>query len=85
MDQVSTPELMECMFINAIAPFVLNSRLQPIMTTPSDSRPDRYIINVSAMEGKFYRYKMPNHPHTNMAKAAMNMMTNCQKIASLHL
>jgi NAD(P)-dependent dehydrogenase (short-subunit alcohol dehydrogenase family) len=27
------------------------------------------------MEGKFYRYKMANHPHTNMAKAALNMMT----------
>jgi NAD(P)-dependent dehydrogenase (short-subunit alcohol dehydrogenase family) len=53
MEQVSTPELMECMFINAIAPFVLNSRLKPLMTTPEDaSRPDRYIINVSAMEGK---------------------------------
>lgn len=76
MEEVSTPEIMECMFINAIAPFVLNSRLKPLMTTPNDdSRPDRYIINVSAMEGKFYRYKMPNHPHTNMAKAALNMMT----------
>jgi NAD(P)-dependent dehydrogenase (short-subunit alcohol dehydrogenase family) len=41
---------------------------------PND-REDRYIINVSAMEGKFYRYKMANHPHTNMAKAALNMMT----------
>jgi NAD(P)-dependent dehydrogenase (short-subunit alcohol dehydrogenase family) len=40
-----------------------------------DSHDDRYIINVSAMEGKFYRYKMANHPHTNMAKAALNMMT----------
>ena len=39
------------------------------------TRPDRYIVNVSAMEGKFYRYKMPNHPHTNMAKAALNMLT----------
>ena len=39
------------------------------------SHDDRYIINVSAMEGKFYRYKMANHPHTNMAKAALNMMT----------
>jgi NAD(P)-dependent dehydrogenase (short-subunit alcohol dehydrogenase family) len=76
MDEVSTPEVMECMFINAIAPFVLNSRLKPLMTTPAGcDRPDRYIINVSAMEGKFYRYKMPNHPHTNMAKAALNMMT----------
>lgn len=74
MEEVSTPEVMECMFINAIAPFVLNSRLKPLMTIPND-RDDRYIINVSAMEGKFYRYKMANHPHTNMAKAALNMMT----------
>ena len=77
MDEVSTPEIMECMFVNAIAPFVLNSRLQPLMEAPASDpdRPDRYIINVSAMEGKFYRYKMPNHPHTNMAKAALNMLT----------
>ena len=77
MDQVSTPEILECMFVNAIAPFVLNSRLKPLMEAPLNdpSRPDRYIINVSAMEGKFYRYKMPNHPHTNMAKAALNMLT----------
>jgi len=76
MEEVSTPEVMECMFVNAIAPFVLNSRLKPLMTVPrDDNRPDRYIINVSAMEGKFYRYKMPNHPHTNMAKASLNMLT----------
>lgn len=77
MEEVSTPEVMECMFINAIAPFVLNSRLKPLMTIPQDDaiRPDRFVINVSAMEGKFYRYKMANHPHTNMAKAALNMMT----------
>ena len=35
MDQVSTPEIMECTYINAIAPFVLNSRLQPLMTSPA--------------------------------------------------
>ena len=52
MDQVSTPEVMECMFVNAIAPFVLNSRLKPLMEAPAGdaNRPDRYIINVSAME-----------------------------------
>ena len=33
-----------------------------------------FIVNVSAMEGKFYRYKTANHPHTNMAKAALNMV-----------
>lgn len=77
MDEVSTPEVMECMYVNAIAPFVLNSRLKPLMQAPMNDpkRPDRFIINVSAMEGKFYRYKMPNHPHTNMAKAALNMLT----------
>jgi len=77
IDEVSTPEIMECMFVNAIAPFVLNSRLTPLMEAPvkDPERPDRFIINVSAMEGKFYRYKMPNHPHTNMAKAALNMLT----------
>lgn len=75
MEDVSTPEVVETMFINAIAPFVLNSRLKPLMMSGGDNRPDRYIINVSAMEGKFYRYKTPNHPHTNMAKAALNMMT----------
>ena len=52
MEEVSTPELMECMFVNAIAPFVLNSRLKPLMAVPAENRPDRYIINVSAMEGK---------------------------------
>jgi NAD(P)-dependent dehydrogenase (short-subunit alcohol dehydrogenase family) len=76
MDQVSTPEVMECFFVNAIAPFVLNSRLKPLMCAGDDStRPDRFIVNVSAMEGKFYRHKSPNHPHTNMAKSALNMLT----------
>jgi NAD(P)-dependent dehydrogenase (short-subunit alcohol dehydrogenase family) len=76
MDQVSTPEVMECFFVNAIAPFVLNSRLKPLMCFGDDStRPNRFIVNVSAMEGKFTRYKTPNHPHTNMAKSALNMLT----------
>ena len=75
MEDVSTPEVIETMFVNAIAPFVLNSRLKPLMMAGGEDRPDRFIINVSAMEGKFYRYKTPNHPHTNMAKAALNMLT----------
>jgi NAD(P)-dependent dehydrogenase (short-subunit alcohol dehydrogenase family) len=53
MEEVSTPELMECMFVNAMAPFILNARLKPLMAMPAtEQRPDRYIINVSAMEGK---------------------------------
>ena len=37
---------------------------------------DKHIVNVSAVEGQFYRrFKTTRHPHTNMAKAALNMMT----------
>ena len=37
---------------------------------------DKHIVNVSAMEGQFARHtKTDKHPHTNMAKAALNMMT----------
>ena len=74
MHEVSTPELAEVFAINALAPFILNSKLKSLMaaTAPGEYK---FIVNVSAMEGKFYRHKSPNHPHTNMAKAALNMMT----------
>ena len=76
LQEVSLPELVEVMAINAIAPFVLNARLQPLLArTAATYDVDTFIVNVSAMEGKFYRHKTPNHPHTNMAKAALNMMT----------
>lgn len=77
LPQVSTPELVETMFVNAVAPFVLHARLQSLMeSNESDDAPrDRFVVHVSAMEGKFYRHKTPHHPHTNMAKAALNMLT----------
>ena len=63
------------MAINAIAPFVLNAlTAAPGATAATHDVSDTFIVNVSAMEGKFYRHKTPNHPHTNMAKAALNMM-----------
>lgn len=72
--EISTVELLEVQLVNAVAPFILNARLKPLMTRfPSR---DKHIVNVSAMEGVFYRaYKTDKHPHTNMAKAALNMMT----------
>jgi NAD(P)-dependent dehydrogenase (short-subunit alcohol dehydrogenase family) len=72
--EVPTVELLEVHLVNAVAPFVLNGRLKPLMCrVPSE---DKHIVNVSAMEGQFYRaYKGDRHPHTNMAKAALNMMT----------
>ena len=74
MEQVSTVELVEVQVVNSIAPFILNSRLKPLLARSRFER--RFIVNVSAMEGQFARQgKTPYHPHTNMAKAALNMMT----------
>jgi len=75
LEQVSTPELAEVFAINALAPFVINSKLCPVMRRGASAERPRFVVNVSAMEGKFYRHKQPTHPHTNMAKAALNMMT----------
>jgi NAD(P)-dependent dehydrogenase (short-subunit alcohol dehydrogenase family) len=72
--EVPTLELLEVFLVNAIAPFVLNARLKPLMLKQRTF--DKHIVNVSAMEGQFYRaHKTDKHPHTNMAKAALNMMT----------
>ena len=74
LDEVSTVELLETQLVNAVAPFVLNARLKPLMLRTTDR--DKHIVNVSAVEGQFYRrFKTTRHPHTNMAKAALNMMT----------
>ncbi len=72
--EVSTVELLETQLVNAVAPFVLNARLKPLMLRSPER--DKHVVNVSAVEGQFYRkYKTTRHPHTNMAKAALNMMT----------
>ncbi len=72
--EVSAVELLEVQLVNAVAPFVLNARLKELMLRAPGR--DRHIVNVSAGEGQFYRnFKTTRHPHTNMAKAALNMMT----------
>lgn len=72
--EVSSIELLEVQLVNAVAPFVINARLKPLMLRTPER--DKHIVNVSAMEGQFYRnFKTTRHPHTNMAKAALNMMT----------
>ncbi len=74
MAEVPSVELLEVQLVNAIAPFILNARLKPLMLRTPER--DKHIVNVSAMEGQFYRsFKTTRHPHTNMAKAALNMMT----------
>jgi len=74
LSDVLTTELLEVNLINAVAPFILCSKLKPLMMREPTG--DRHIVNVSAMEGIFSRHtKTDKHPHTNMAKAALNMMT----------
>jgi NAD(P)-dependent dehydrogenase (short-subunit alcohol dehydrogenase family) len=72
--EVDAVELLEVQLCNVTAPFVLVSRLRPVMAAAPARR--KYVVNVSAMEGQFSRgYKGAGHPHTNMAKAALNMLT----------
>ena len=74
MHEVETPELLEVQLVNAIAPYILNARLKPLMLRTAGAH--KHIVNVSAIEGQFYRAtKTDKHAHTNMAKAALNMMT----------
>ncbi len=74
VDEVDPVELLEVQLCNVTAPFILVGRLRPALAASSARR--TYVVNVSAMEGQFSRgYKGPGHPHTNMAKAALNMLT----------
>ncbi len=74
LGEVPSPEMLEVQLVNSVAPFILCSKLKPLMLKTSTR--DKHIVNVSAMEGQFNRgTKTDKHPHTNMAKAALNMMT----------
>ena len=74
LGDIPTAEMIELQLVNAIAPFVLCNKLVHMMKRENTGQ--KHIVNVSAMEGKFHRYtKTDKHPHTNMAKAALNMLT----------
>ena len=75
MGEIPTTEMLEVQLVNSVAPFVLCNRLASLMKR--DQTGQKHIVNVTAMEGKFFRFKKDaRHPHTNMAKAALNMMTH---------
>ncbi|MBU1802259.1 MAG: short-chain dehydrogenase, partial [Actinobacteria bacterium] len=78
VDEVDPMELLEVQLCNSVAPFLLVSRLRPALAAAASAAASgrAHVVNVSAMEGQFSRrYKGAGHPHTNMAKAALNMMT----------
>lgn len=75
LGEIETTEMIEVQLVNSVAPFVLCNRLSEFMKKENTGM--KHIINVSAMEGKFHRFfKEDRHPHTNMAKAALNMLTH---------
>lgn len=75
LGEIQTSEMLEIQLVNSVAPFVLCNRLAELMK--QDCTGQKHIVNVSAMEGKFLRFKKGSrHPHTNMAKAALNMLTH---------
>jgi len=83
MAEVPAVELLEVQLVNAVAPFIINARLKSLMLRTSNR--DKHIVNVSAVEGQFYRkFKTTRHPHTNMAKAALNMMTRTAAADYVH-
>lgn len=75
LGEIQTSEMLEIQLVNSVAPFVLCNRLAELMK--QDYTGQKHIVNVSAMEGKFLRFKKGSrHPHTNMAKASLNMLTH---------
>ena len=77
LEEISMPEMVEVQLVNAVAPAMLVSQLKDLMLkNPPNLAKAGYIINVSAMEGQFAHSKTGHHPHTNMAKAALNMLTH---------
>ena len=73
LDEISFQEFTEVQIINAWTPYYLCAKLKPMMM--KSPFPDKYIVNVTAVEGIFNHFKRTTHVHTNMAKAALNMLT----------
>jgi NAD(P)-dependent dehydrogenase (short-subunit alcohol dehydrogenase family) len=75
LGEVATSEMLEVHLVNAVAPFILCGKLRTLLTRHRETGWG-HVVNVSAMEGSFSRgTKTDKHPHTNMAKAALNMLT----------
>ncbi|MBK03631.1 MAG: short-chain dehydrogenase [Deltaproteobacteria bacterium] len=77
IEDVEDFELLEVHMINAMAPFLLMKHLRPLMLNSPFEK--RFIVNVTSIEGQFVTSKKPTkgakHPHTNMTKSALNMLT----------
>jgi NAD(P)-dependent dehydrogenase (short-subunit alcohol dehydrogenase family) len=74
LEEVSMYELLEVNLINQISPYFMIKELTSLFKNSEYNQ--RFIINVTSSEGIFsYSNKTIFHPHTNMTKAALNMLT----------
>ena len=74
IDEIPFQEFLEVQIINTWTPYYLCVKLKPLLEKSPFK--DKYIVNVSSIEGIFNSIRRSSfHPHTNMAKAALNMMT----------
>lgn len=74
LEEIEPLEMVEAQIVNVMVPFVLCSQLFDNLRRSPFER--RFIVNVAAAEGQFGRSsRTGRHPHTNMAKAALNMLT----------
>lgn len=78
IEDLSVDEIARVTVVNQIAPMLLAQQFKTLMAATAKKSADHaaWIVNVSSMEGKFARWKTSHHPHTNMAKAALNMFTH---------
>ncbi|KAJ3123067.1 hypothetical protein HK098_002250 [Nowakowskiella sp. JEL0407] len=87
LDSVHMMEVAEALLINTFVPTMLLQQFEPLLTKPPHNYP-RFIVNVTSPEGNFssassllaesdYGTVTSDgvHPHTNMAKAALNKLT----------
>ncbi|ORY45858.1 NAD(P)-binding protein [Rhizoclosmatium globosum] len=85
LPDVALSEVAEVLVVNSLAPTLLMQRLQPLLSRPRDY--PAFVVNVSSREGSFSATQKQGdagsgfddttglHPHTNMAKAALNRLT----------
>ena len=74
LSEIDLFELLEVNLINQISPYVLIQELTPLFKASDFEK--KFIVNVTSSEGQFsYGNKSIFHPHTNMTKASLNMLT----------
>jgi len=73
LEDTEMPEFAEVLAVNLVVPYLLTSRWLPLLRRA----PSAFVIFVTSQEGSFSSgsgFKNSAHPHTNVAKAGLNML-----------